>query len=294
MELTASAFNVLLEMTTVSNHKPLKSSVPSTIARPNGAVKQPSTTKPTLHYSNGHQSKVVSHEELLQIICATPQTKHLVWTKGYKSWRSWKEIKSLKQAVESNLQLKQDLTQTQVKKAKSPQMTVTHDSGSSQKSAPKRSIAPSSSTKSSKNEQRNDHSSKSNLKPPHHKTKPAKAKHSFNYLSVPATIFTQFDVDLSTANSAIPFVGLDQSLQSGGLFLPTDRVLNIGDYLQVKVRIHEKLLLKFEAPVIWLRTKQEDSNLQHGVAVAWPKLTFKQLQIIEKATSSEQYEFFVA
>ena len=65
-------------------------------------------------------------------------------------------------------------------------------------------------------------------------------------------LFCSFDVELSSIESTIPFVGLDQSI-SGGLFIPIDRVLNIGDYLQITVRIHEKAFLKFEARM-WLRT----------------------------------------
>lgn len=260
MELTASAFNVLLEMTTISNERVQPLSTPSlaSVKNQNHKVYR---ADPILHYSNGHTSRIVSSKELIKIICSAPQDKHLVWTKGYKAWRSWKDIKSLRQAVKSNVMLKQKLPHSKTKTTRD-----THLSPTTQTSKE---------TRKSVSQQ-------------------PQVKHSFNYLSVPATVFTQFDVDLTSIESATPFVGLDQSLQSGGLFLPTDRVLNIGDYLQVTVRIRGRSLLQFEAPILWLRTRQKGTNLQHGVAVAWPKLTTQQVRLIKKVTSTEHYEFFVA
>lgn len=294
MELTASAFNVLLNMTTISEVAPLSTSTSKPSSRDKKATQASKATKPVIHYSDGQSSKTVSHEELLQIISNAPQAKHLIWTKGYKAWRSWKDIKSLKQAVKNNLQLRKTHTQLSQQELQTSKKAVARKEVSSQNSIPKRSPAQSSQKQATKPEQVQHFSQQANSTPQQARTKPPKAKHSFNYLSVPATVFTKFDVELSSTKSALPYVGLDHSLQSGGLFLPTSRVLNIGDYLQITVRIHEKTLLKFEAPVLWLRAHQDDINLQNGVAVAWPTLTAEQLSLIQKVTSSESYEFFVA
>ena len=256
MELTTSAFNVLLEMTTIYDEEDRQSSIPSPDTKKTKNQSLHRVAEPILHYSNGRTSKIVSSEELIKIICSAPQAKHLVWTKGYKAWRVWKDIKSLKKAVKANLQIAQKFAKKQTIKTKRSKPC----------SMPARQSVP----------------------------KQSKVKHSFNYLSVPATVFTQFDVDLSSIESATPFVGLGQSIQTGGLFLPTERVLNIGDYIQITVRVHGKPLLEFEAPILWLRTKQEGNNLKHGIAVAWPKLTSKQLRLIQTVTSTEHYEFFVA
>ena len=120
------------------------------------------------------------------------------------------------------------------------------------------------------------------------------SQHKIEYLSVPATVFTRFEVELSNPEIATPFVGLDHSIPNGGLFIPTDRVLHIGDYVQVKVRIKGKRLLEFEAPIVWLRTKQQSETFMHGVAVKWPQMTPLQARLIERVTSKENYEFFVA
>ena len=315
MELTASAFNVLLDMTTVSTEA---GSLPSNTSKQPEAQKDLTanhSSKPTLHYSDGQSSRVVSSEELIHIICAAPQAKHLIWTKGYKTWRSWKESKSLVQAVQSHLQAAQKpsqfmtqiqskKTQVQTQKARAQKPQVQQSKQVANRAQVKPSTASNLTQKTSTKKAQVDLSApkqvqvkspKTSLTAPEQaRSKPPKARHSFNYLSVPATVFTRFDVELSSIESTIPFVGLDQSIESGGLFIPTDRVLNIGDYLQITVRIHEKAFLKFEAPVMWLRTKQDETNLKHGVAVAWPKLTPKQVKLIQRATSAEHYEFFVA
>ena len=306
MELTASAFNVLLDMTTVSTEA---ESSPSNASKQPEALKDLTanhSAKPTLHYSDGQSSRVVNSEELIHIICAAPQAKHLIWTKGYKTWRSWKESKSLLQAVQSHLQAvqKPSLSKTQTQKTQDQSSQVQQPkpvaNRTQAKSSPGSNSVQKTSTQQAKAnlsapKQARVQSSKTSLTAPEQaRTKPPKARHSFNYLSVPATVFTRFDVELSSIESTIPFVGLDQSIESGGLFIPTARVLNVGDYLQITVRIHEKAFLKFEAPVMWLRTKQDETNLKHGVAVAWPKLTPKQVKLIQRATSAEHYEFFVA
>ena len=258
MQLTASAFNVLLEMTEAtsrsetSSHNAHQRKTPSV-----GSSQTMKKADPVIHYSNGGASRVVSSEELVRLISTAPKLKHLVWTKGYQSWRSWTDIKSLKRAVLA--------TSNRSKKSVVPHV-----------------IQPSSVPSKVASMPLQEHQ---DLTP---------SQHKIEYLSVPATVFTRFEVELSNPEIATPFVGLDHSIPNGGLFIPTDRVLHIGDYVQVKVRIKGKRLLEFEAPIIWLRTKQQSETFMHGIAVKWPQMTPLQTRLIEQVTSKENYEFFVA
>lgn len=258
MQLTDSAFNVLLNMTNTT----------STSTSPNHHTHQHQTTPlgstqtmkeatPVIHYSNGDAPYIVSKEELIRLIIAAPKLKHWVWVKGYQSWRSWTDIKSLKNAVMA--------TSNRLGKPVSSQ-------GEKPATAPSKVI----------------------LKPLQEHQNLISSHHNVGYFSVPATVFTRFEVELSNPEIATPFVGLDHSIPNGGLFIPTDRVLHIGDYVQVKVRVKGKQLMDFEAPIVWLRTTQDNEVFMGGIAVKWPTMTALQSRLIERVTSKDHYEFFVA
>jgi hypothetical protein len=244
------------------------------------SVRQPAD--PVIYYTNGHEKSVLSKLELLEKICENPNGKHLLWTRGESAWRSWQQVPSLKKAVEAKL------LQLSSKKT-----DVVH-----QQTTPVNQLKKELPTHTFKGINQNETQSLLN-----HLEKPER-ENSSTYLSVPETVFTNFKIELDPKAPLKAFVGLDNSLEKGGLFIPTERVLHVGDFIQVCLCIKGKTYLKFEAPIAWLRiteqvklkrkSQNEQGNFEQGVAVYWPVLTPQQVNLLKQVTKAEEYEFYAA
>lgn len=269
MDLTPSGYNILLNMTKLSQSPSLisraKSQPVTKVSAP--SVRRKTAAEPSIYHHDGSLTQQVSRREVVELISADPSGKHLLWAGGNKRWRSWRELPSLVSAVESVLREERashpKTTKTDVQNH--PQVGLNRERGSLPLTL---------------NSEEDQSLIKRDL--------------SGGYYSVPETVFTHFEVDLTDTDHTKVFVGLDHSLDRGGIFIATERVLNVGDYIQVRVLVKGKTLLSFEAPISWLRWPDAESPLPEGVAVQWPTLTPMQKRVISRSTNAAEYEFFVA
>jgi Tfp pilus assembly protein PilZ len=296
MELTQSAFNVLLDMTSLrgmvndelsrlgsASHKMTqreeKSEKPQTVEAPDET--------PRVYYYDGEQRSHFTRGELLSRIQAQPQGQHFVWVPRLSAWKSWRSIPNLVQAViEVDPGMRGQLTspQAQMTPAREIQAPTRVETVREVKvdTRPQATIA--------------DGQAQATHKSAFWPLKPIEviAQRESDYLSIPETIFTHFSLELNNPHQLTPYVGWDGTLLSGGLFINTPRALNVGDYIQISITHRDHEVLSFEAPVRWLRLPQgSDDHFGGGVGVEWPEsLTTAQLRIFESGITSEEFDFF--
>ena len=265
MELTESAFNVLLDMTSTQTpsqtlghtHRDEMKDSKTHNSRP---MKQAAGVM--IYYHDGAQTIKIAHSEILDRVCAAPKGTHLLWCPGNDKWRSWQELPKLREAVYAKL------ATTSLSSGLIPPASEEHH-GETMTHA-------------------------SDMEKLHAMRAPQMDRGDTKYLSVPETAFTRFNLELRDHLRVIPFVGLDGLLENGGLFIATTRVLNVGDYIQITLTHKERVVLHFEAPIAWLRWPDDRSNFPEGVGVFWPKMTAREYHLIRQLTHPESYEFYVA
>ena len=105
MDLTPSGYNILLNMTKLSQSPSLisraKSQPVTKVSAP--SVRRKTAAEPSIYHHDGSLTQQVSRREVVELISADPSGKHLLWAGGNKRWRSWRELPSLVSAVESVL-----------------------------------------------------------------------------------------------------------------------------------------------------------------------------------------------
>lgn len=253
MELTQSAFNLFLDMTQLTQD------APSEQLKPNQEVTASTQSRRVaqlIHYFDGHTRREVTRADLIKQIIMRPRLPHQIWVPAQNTWISWRNLPALVAAVKEELQRRRDHSDvaSDEKGAQASECArATERLTSTDKTS--RSLAPSS------------------------------------YLSIPETVFTHFEVELSDEWSAIPFLGLSDDILEGGLILLTDRVLNVGDEIQLKLTLRGKELISFEAPVCFVRCA---ASHEAGVAVYWPELTPLQKSVLTRFISTRTCEFLAA
>ena len=316
IELSNSAYNILLQMTTPiptqeeQSHPNSRSSSHRQVISTHEAkgiekspkkqtkllrMKNPRAADPVLYYSDGKSTKVISKVGLVETICQNPTQKHFLWTRGESVWRPWQSVPSLQKAVKQQLQEqnhhrinKTDETESLQSKPKQTELNKLDPSCTpliNQKSV----------THSSEfiNELENT---------------PVSSTKNNSYWSVPETVFTHFEIQLDQQTSAKPFLDLDQNIEKGGIFIATERVLNVGDYIQLTLKIKGETFLTFEAPIKWLKIPNQNvsspskrlkkellaTEFDAGVAVYWPTLNNKQRAILKQWTKHVHCELYIA
>ena len=310
MELTQSAFNLFLDMTDLkqvdSTNEQVDQQQQSNDREQHSSSVEKQGTQ--IQYFDGQTQCGLTRSQLVTLIKSAPSKRHLVWVPKSKKWKSWREITPLFNEVMAAL--------TSADQAQAPQPEVKRTPVDHHKAQEASSVRTGREVSKLRQVEVSSHQAshrpakpmsvqQTNRKPPPapsysieqrrrqvtlDQVRPV-AKRERHYLSVPETVFTHFDIDLTHPNSATPFVGLSNQLTEGGLLIWTERAFHVGDYIQVKVRVAGRTLLKFEAPITVMYCATEG---RHGVAVHWPRLSPAQRQVIERSTSQRPYEFLVA
>ena len=298
MELTQSAFNLLLDMTALRDEVAEESQVRDHAAQtqqtqeevvinePQFGQQKSASSAPAkkIYYYDGNQRMSLSRDELLTSIALNHQAQHLVWVPHQAEWRSWKRIPNLVKAVHQHLlRTRHQEKGVELGKIKKSKGGATTEVETVSERAHESDLASS----SLKDEDhlytavREDQSQPSLTSP---------------YLSIPETAFTRFTLNLDNPQQLRPYIGWDGTLQSGGLFIKTPRVLHVGDYVQLTFLVNERVVFALEAPVEWLRLPQGvHDHFGGGVGISWPEhLTSAQMQTITHATRHIEYEFFAA
>ena len=221
MELTQSAFNILLDMTSIREEIAAESL--SLSAHENHVPHQQSlTTQPEntpqqhIYYYNGEQRLSLTRDELLSKITERLHGKHYIWVPHLNSWKSWKLIPNLVKTVHQQV---------------STQSRSLHEIAVPLKTSSSQPLNTPQSTINVTGEQDVNQVSHADQDP---------------YLSVPETVFTRFTLDLDQPQQLIPYIGWDGTIVSGGIFIKTPRVLNVGDYIQLTLKINDETFLSFE------------------------------------------------
>ena len=315
-ELSNSAFNILLQMTTPvpGQEEPSHSKVRPSNQRQTTStqiaegtekaskmqsklsrMKNPRAADPVLYYSDGTNTRVISKIDLVETICQNPTQKHFLWTRGESVWRPWHNVPSLLRAVKQQLQEK---SHHKVEKTNEIDSLHSKPKQTEEKKLDSSSASPidhESLTLSSESINDSKNTSTSGTK-------------NSSYWSVPETVFTHFEIHLDQNTLAKPFLDLDQDIEKGGIFVATERVLNVGDYIQLALKVKGETFLTFEAPIKWLRIPNQNvSSSSHrakkdlvstefdaGVAVYWPTLTNKQRAILKQWTKHVHCELYIA
>ena len=313
MEMTQSAFNVLLDMTSlremvtqeVEEAKRIirsqaaafaEASVPSTeTSSAQVEVTRPQTpvTSPKVYYYDGQQRAHLSRAELLARIHAHPQHPHIIWVPRSASWVSWREIPNLVRAID-------DLGPANTSAAHQRSPHADHDVQDQMNTQRTQVLA-----LHTRAHTHHEASVRSTTTAPKMTSRywPLAPIASQNiaqaervYLSIPETDFTRFRLELSESDQLKLYVGSDGEIDSGGLFINTPRALNVGDYIQLTITHHGRDVASFEAPVQWLRLPQGPrDHFGGGVGVEWPSdLSREVIKALEMATADRDYDFYDA
>ena len=302
MELTQSAFNILLDMTSLRDEIAAQSKAQNDKEHTHDSSECQSEervhSQPDLrsdlspkhiYYYDGQQRVSLSRDDLLKRIAAHPRSQHFIWVPQQSSWRSWKTIPNLVKAVHYHL-TQSGRYQEPVKVSDDQQVKRVNDHNADHSADHEMSHQLTEECSSTKLD---DYDWPSGINV--NQSEPSRQVQA-TYLSVPETAFTRFTLQLSDPEQIRPYIGWDSTLKSGGLFINTPRVLNVGDYVQLTLMVGEQTLITFETPISWVRLpRNAQDHFGGGVGISWSEvITEDQIRVIAQATQGIEYEFYAA
>lgn len=312
MELTQSAFNVLLDMTSINDirdkvNQELKSISKSRLTQSaegqrgsrvsadSKMTETPESVATKIYYYDGQEQTHLSRAELLDRIQAQPRQNHFIWVPQSGKWESWRAIPNLVRAVQRHTQSQEQRKPNHVPLKEATPVVVPQ-------SSPRAIDLPAQEAHTSLSAQQAHRAQveRSEVRGPLYwplskiSSKTVKDEARGDYLSIPETAFTRFNLDLSDQDQVTLYVGQDATFKTGGLFIHTPRALNVGDYIQVVMTYKERELLSFEAPISWLRIPRgAHDHFGGGVAIEWPaEITDAQLKMVDQLSPSDEYEYY--
>lgn len=241
------------------------------------------------YYSDGTNRREASYEEIAQLIASEPRKRHLVWREQDQRWASWRALPELVERV------KRLMLPELYRGAPSSQSAQSAAGGGAAKESESADFSVSDQASGAGGSKAGEPAPQRNLiasRDPFAKIITSVYTPPVDYISVPETDFTRFSLELTNARYLDIYVGLEGTIESGGVFVKTTRLFRINDDVQVKVNICGKTLLSFEAQVAWMRVPE--SGQEPGIGIAWPALTPQQVKIIQRVTRGMDYLFYDA